>query len=132
MQACDTPALQQLAADLARVRYAKLATQQEIAAATGVSQGTVSKALRGRLKRETPQTRALQQYSNNLLAPKPWSEALERAARGFMARGGEGRRNLSLPSSSRRALLVTDEATERSRPLDHQEALRCGWSRTGR
>ena len=81
-------ALADLSADLARVKRAGLATQKELGTKIGVSQSTVSKALRGSLKRESAQTRALAAYAKILLEPRSWSTELNTTLAAFFAEGG--------------------------------------------
>lgn len=81
-------ALEQLARDLDRVFRAELATQQEVAAALGLAQSTVSKAKNGALKRETSDTRALQKYANILLSKREIPDRIRDAAEGFLSAGG--------------------------------------------
>lgn len=81
-------ALEQLERDLNRVFRAKLSTQQECAKALGLTQSTVSKAKRGILRRETADTRALQEYANMLLCAPELSPRVRDAAKGFLSAGG--------------------------------------------
>lgn len=83
-----TSSLDQLAQDLSRVSRAKIATQYDISRALGVAQSTVSKAKRGTLKRETPDTRALQKYANSLLSKRDLPRAIRDAAEAFFSAGG--------------------------------------------
>lgn len=86
-QAARLP-LDKLALDLHRVFRAKLATQVAISKALGVAQSTVSKAKRGTLKRETPDTKALQQYADTLLNKRDLPPTIRDAAEGFFSAGG--------------------------------------------
>ena len=81
-------ALEQLERDLKRVFRAKIATQEEVAAVLGLAQSTVSKAKRGALKRETADTRALQEYANILLSAREISPRVREAAEAFLSAGG--------------------------------------------
>lgn len=80
--------LDQLATALNRVFRARLATQMDISVALGVSQSTVSKAKRRVLKRETPDTRALQKYADSLILQRDLPQAVREAAEGFFSAGG--------------------------------------------
>jgi hypothetical protein len=86
-QAIITP-LDELARDLRRVFHAKLATQQDIALALGLTQSTISKATRGVLKRETSGTNALRKYANILLSQREMPASVRNAAEGFLSAGG--------------------------------------------
>lgn len=88
MQEQTVSALDTLARDLGRLLRSKVATQEEIAAATCVAQSTISKALHRKLKRVTPDVRALQKYANILLDQKELPETVYVAAQGFMSAGG--------------------------------------------
>lgn len=83
-----TSPLRQLEMDLRRVFRAKLTTQSAMSEVLGVPQSTISKAKRGVLKRETPDTKALQRYANSLLSERPLPVAIREAAEGFFSAGG--------------------------------------------
>jgi len=88
MKKIHSQALDQLALDLNRIYRARVATQNAIFQATGISQSTISKAKRRLLKRETADTRALQKYANILLRKRSLPKPVEDAVEGFLSAGG--------------------------------------------
>lgn len=80
--------LDNLARDLSALFRSKSVTQQGMAASTGVSQSTISKASRRKLKRLTADTETLRRYANILIQRDELPAAVYAAARGFMSAGG--------------------------------------------
>src|SRR5688572_13630708 len=87
MQKRVATSLIKLSTSLRRICRGRLATQAAISDATGVPQSTVSKALHGRLKRETAGTRSLSHYADILLTDGAQSD-VDRAISHFRKAGG--------------------------------------------
>ena len=80
--------LEDLAEKLRVIRARRLATQAQIAAATGVDQPTISRILNGQRRRATPRLAGLQKYVNMLLRKEKLSPKVQEAAKSFLVRGG--------------------------------------------
>ena len=80
--------LDDLAKKLRAIKGRHLATQAELAAATGVDQATISRVLNGQRRRMTPRLAELDRYVNMLLGDRKLSREVREAARHFLVRGG--------------------------------------------
>lgn len=80
--------LEGLAEKLRAVKSRGLATQVDIATATGVDQATISRVLNGRRRRFTRPLADLEKYVDILLSDGQLSSEVQEAARGFLIRGG--------------------------------------------
>ena len=81
-------ALDDLAKKLRAIKDRRLATQAELAAATGVDQATISRVLNGQRRRMTRRLVELEEYVNMLLSGRKLSRQVQDAARDFLVRGG--------------------------------------------
>lgn len=77
-----------LADKLRAIERRNLATQQEIEAATGVDQSTVSRVLNRRRKRVTEPIRKLMAYADMRLSKEDLPTEVRDAAREFLSHGG--------------------------------------------
>ena len=80
--------LDDLAEKLRAIKARGLATQAQIAAATGVDQPTISRILNGQRRRVTPHVVRLAEYVNMRLKGGKLSPKVQKAARSFLVKGG--------------------------------------------
>lgn len=80
--------LDDLARNLLALKARRLATQADLAAATGVDQATISRVLNGQRRRMTPRLVRLDKYVNMLLDGGKLSREVQDAAKYFLVRGG--------------------------------------------
>lgn len=85
----ESHSLRHLQRALTGVKNGRIATQQEIAARLQVPQSTISRAMTGRLKRETATTKRLLEYANMLLGEPPKADRLQQAVVDYLGAGGD-------------------------------------------
>ena len=80
--------LDDLAEKLRAIKRRRLATQAQIAAATGIDQATISRVLNGQRHRVTRPLSELHEYVYMLLGDERLSVEVQEAAKSFLVRGG--------------------------------------------
>ena len=80
--------LDDLAEKLRAVKSRGLATQVQLAVATGVDQATISRVLNGQRRRMTGPLLELEKYVDMLLGDEQLSLEVQEAVRNFLVRGG--------------------------------------------
>jgi len=88
----ESPSLRQLKRALTGVKNGRIATQEKISARLGIPQSTISRAMGGKLKRETATTARLLDYANMLLAPVAGPDRLQQAVVDYLNAGGDADR----------------------------------------
>lgn len=85
----DSDFLKSLSEKLGAIKRRQLATQKEIATATGVAQEDISKVMHGRRQRRTASLDRLDAYADMLLGAKAMPPTVSDAVREFLAFGTE-------------------------------------------
>lgn len=85
----DSSFMADLAAKIRRIGREHIATQTDMAAATGLRQETISKVANGRRSRQSPAMEALDRYADMLLGATDIPPAVGEAVREFLAFGTE-------------------------------------------